>query len=69
LNANSTWGALINPTYLGQQLTLLVTASGAFTTAWNAIYRNAPSWGTAVNAKKATARFVWDGVSRQFVGG
>ena len=68
LSANTTWGVPTNG-ILGQTLTLLVTSNGAWTTAWNATYRNAPAWAVAANNQKATANFMYDGTNWQFTGG
>jgi hypothetical protein len=69
LSANTTWGVPTNAPRIGEMLTLLITSSGAFTTAWNAVYRNAPAWAVAANTQKATAVFCYDGTNWQFVGG
>lgn len=72
-NGSVTWGVPLNPGYVGQVLTLFVTkdATGtARTTAWNAIYRDAPTIAsTSTSGTKATFRFIWDGVSWQYLGG
>ncbi len=69
LSASTTWGAPTGAWVAGNRLTLLVTSTGAFTTAWNAVYRNAPAWAVAANAQKATAEFMYDGANWQFIGG
>jgi hypothetical protein len=69
LSASTTWGAPTGPVQVGQRLTLLVTSSGAFTTAWNATYRNAPAVAVAANGQKATFNFMWDGSNWQYIGG
>ena len=72
-NGSVTWGAPTNPGYVGQTLTLFITKDAtatSYTTAFNAIYRNAPTIGANTTASsKATFEFVWDGVSWQYIGG
>ena len=74
-NGSVTWAAPVNTTavLIGAILTLLVTkdANGtARTTAWNAIYRNAPTIAsTSTSGAKATFMYMWDGTSWQFIGG
>lgn len=68
-SANMTVGAPTLPPAIGGTLTLLFTSSGAFTTAWNAIFRNAPAWAVSANGQKATAVFQYDGTNWQFIGG
>ena len=74
-NGSVTWGVPTNTTLcnVGDILSLLVTkdATGtARTTAWNAIYRNAPSIAsTSTSGAKASFMYLWDGVSWQYIGG
>jgi len=74
-NGSVTWGAPTNTTGLniGDMLTLAVQkdANGtARTTAWNAIYRNAPTIAsTSTSGAKATFVYMWDGTSWQYIGG
>lgn len=71
MNNNVTWGAPTAPWKLGQLLTILAVqdATGSRTTAWNATYRNAPSWAAGAANTKATAMFIYDGTNWQFIGG
>src|SRR6266404_7602883 len=69
MNNNVTWGAPTNPPMGPQTLTLVITSTGAFTTAWNATYRNAPAWAAAAAGQTATAQFMYDGINWQFIGG
>src|SRR6266404_2104803 len=69
LSANTTWGVPTGAWIAGNRLTLLVTANGVWTTAWNAVYRNAPAIAASANAQKATFEFMYDGTNWQFIGG
>ena len=72
-NGSVTWGVPTNPAYVGQILTLFVTKDAtatSYTTAFNAIYRDAPTIGANTTASsKALFRFEWDGTSWQYIGG
>lgn len=70
LNASATWGAPTGAWKVGDELTLMVTATGAFTTTWNAVYRGAPAWAVAANGLSALAKFIKiDATNWQFIGG
>lgn len=74
-NSNVTWGAPTGTASInvGAKLVLLVQhdgTGGSYTTAFNAIYRNAPAIAASAAANsKATFEFIWDGTSWQYVGG
>lgn len=58
LSASATWGAPTGAWKVGDRLVLLITATGAFTTAWNAVFRGAPAWAVAANGQTAVAEFM-----------
>lgn len=70
LSASATWGAPTGAWKVGDRLVLLITATGAFTTAWNAVFRGAPAWAVAANGQTAVAEFMKiDGTNWQYMSG
>ena len=70
LEQNATWGVPTNPPAAGMKLILIVTQgpTGAFTTAWNAAYRNSVAWTAGATGTKASCVLLYDGTSWQTVG-
>jgi hypothetical protein len=66
-------GEPINPPSPGADVTLTLIqdgASGNFAVTWAGCWRDAPNWSAGgALATRATARFVYDGLSYQYVGG
>lgn len=72
LNINCFIAEPINPPNVGDRLILILQqdgGSGNFSVTWGVCFRDPPSWSGAAKGTRATAQFVYDGFTYQYMGG
>lgn len=71
LNANCFVGEPLYPPPVGGRIILLLTqdGTGSRSVTWGICFRDAPAWSASAAGTRASAEFLWDGFSYQYMGG
>jgi hypothetical protein len=72
LNANCFVAQPINPPAIGEKVVIIFQqagASGGYTVTWASCWRDPPGWSPGALGTRATASFIYDGASYQYIDG